>query len=81
MSGRITIIDIIKVNDNQYQLIYKANSHFKDFLCDNSDVVRYLGEHLEISPEKALKQFDDMVKKIGSKHDLFISYLKFLHLI
>ena len=81
MPGRITIINIIRVNKNQHQLIYKANSHFKNFLCDNSDVVRYLGKHLEISPEKALKQFNEMVKKIGSKHDLFVSYLKFLHLI
>lgn len=81
MSGRITIINIIKANDYQYQLIYKANSHFKDFLCDNSDVVRYLSSHLELNHEKALKQFNEMVEKTKSKHDLYLSYLKFLHLI
>lgn len=78
---RITIIDIIKINEIQYQLIYKANSEFKDFRCDNIDVIRHLGINLEISPQNALKRFNKMIKETSRKHDLYTSYLKYFHLI
>lgn len=78
---KITIIEINKVNEIQYQLIYKANSEFKDFRSDNSDIVRYLGISLEISPQNALKRFKAMIKEINRRHSLYVSYLRFFHTV
>lgn len=78
---KITIIEINKVNEIQHQLIYKANGYFKDFKYDNSDVVVYLSKELEISHQKALKSFKEMIKEVRGRHDLFIAFLRFLHTI
>lgn len=78
---KITIIEVNKVNEIQHQLIYKANGYFKDFKYDNSDVVVYLSKELEISQQAALKRFKEMIKEVRGRHDLFIAYLKYLHLV
>lgn len=78
---KITIIDVIKTNEIQHQLIYNANGYFKDFKYDNSDVVKYLMLCLDLSQQNALKRFKEMIKEVRGRHDLFIAYLKYLHLV